>query len=135
LSKNLITPLQLLRTNTGISYPFADRLIEYLIGNNITHLDDIADNTKRANVACRMASMGILDIPADSFWNSETRILFYNFINKKHDNFLVNHDILGYVDKDVENLFNFKINNKTMTLSQTDIYSEPTLVEVIENYE
>ena len=135
LSRNLITPLQLLRTNTGISYPFADRLIEYLIGNNITHLDDIADNTKRANIACRMASMGILDIPADSFWNSETRILFYNFINKKHDNFLVNHDILGYVDKDVENLFSFKINNKNMTLAQTDIYSEPTLVEEIKNYE
>jgi hypothetical protein len=67
ISKKLITPLQLLQANTGISYPFADRLVEYLIGNNITHIDDIADNTLRANVACRMASLAITDVPADSF--------------------------------------------------------------------
>lgn len=135
ISKKLITPLQLLRVNTGISYPFADRLIEYLIGNNITHIDDIADNTLRANVACRMASLAITDVPADSFWNPTAQVLFYNFINKKHNNVLINHDVLGYVDKDVENLFTFKIDNKNMTLAQTDIYDEPSLVKVVETYE
>jgi hypothetical protein len=82
-----------------------------------------------------MASLAITDVPADSFWNPTTQVLFYNFINKKHNNVLINHDILGYVDKDVENLFTFKVDNKNMTLAQTDIYEEPSLVKVVETYE
>jgi hypothetical protein len=83
-----------------------------------------------------MAADGIVDIPTISFWNDSARVLFYNFINKKHDTFEINHDILGYVDKDVENLFSFKIDNtKTTTLAQTDIYEEPAIVRMVENYE
>lgn len=43
----LITALQLLMFNTGESYPFADRLIEYLTGAVITNQDPLSDNVKR----------------------------------------------------------------------------------------
>lgn len=42
-----ITNLQLLQLNTGVSYPIADRLLEYLLFNAVTHLDNNADNIKR----------------------------------------------------------------------------------------
>ena len=42
-----ISGLELLAGNTGVSYPFADRLLEYLLDNVITPIDDISDNIKR----------------------------------------------------------------------------------------
>ena len=42
-----ITTLQLLKANTGISYPFSDKLIGYLVNNTITPSDSIPDNIKR----------------------------------------------------------------------------------------
>lgn len=45
--RNYISRPQLLDFNSTISYPFADRLIEYLFGNVITSDDEIAKNVTR----------------------------------------------------------------------------------------
>lgn len=138
ISNKLITPLQLLQTNHGISYPFADRLIEYLVGNTITHLDSNDDNLIRTNIACFFgANAGIQPTP---FWNSTANLVFYNFINKnsKTNTWEINHDILGYVDKDVENFYNFKYgveNSKSSTLAQVDIYDDKDISGVVKRYE
>jgi hypothetical protein len=105
----LISPLQLLHLNTKEQHPFADRLIEYLIGNAITNSEtEIADNVRRAQKALASnysANNYITKLPG--IWSNEMRILFYEYItsNKYTTKFDINHDILGYVDKDVEKYY------------------------------
>jgi hypothetical protein len=64
---NLITPLQLLHLNTKEQHPFADRLIEYLVGNTITNSEtEIYDNVRRAQKALASnysANNYIMDLP------------------------------------------------------------------------
>lgn len=105
----LITPLQLLHLNTKEHHPFADRLIEYLIGNAITNAEDeVYDNVRRAQKALASNfSANNYNINIPGIWSNEMRILFYEYMttNKLTNNFEVNHDILGYVDKDVEKFY------------------------------
>ena len=106
---SLKTPLQLLHLNTKEQHPFADRLIEYLIGNAITNAEDeIYDNIRRAQKALSSnysANNYVINIPG--LWSNEMKVLFYEYMttNKLTNNFETNHDILGYVDKDVEKYY------------------------------
>ena len=108
---NLITQLQLLQFNTREQHPFADRLIEYLIGNTITNSEDeIYDNVRRAQKALASNSgANNYRISIPGIWSKEMSLLFYEYMTSKSNpltsSFEINHDILGYVDKDVEKFY------------------------------
>lgn len=108
-----ITPLQLLRANTQESYPFADRLIEYLLGNVIDNNDTIKNNVLRAQAIIKDNNMSMkFNVPGA--WDAKMRPILYDFMQTEYQNnktgtllntFEINHDILGYVDKDVEHYY------------------------------
>lgn len=126
LTDKLITPLQLLRTNTGESYPFADRLVEYLVGNAITVNEEIKDNVVRAKtVISKNCNPNIYSIIAeDGIWESILQCLIYDYINENHNTHDVNHDILGFIDKDVEKWYTAKGNDSIETIANVDIYKD-----------
>ena len=132
---NLITPLQLLQFNTKDQHPFADRLIEYLIGNTITNAEEeLYDNIKRAQKALTSnyhINKYVIGIPG--VWSNEMRILFYEYMTSKTNpltgSFSINHDILGYVDKDVEKFYQSSIrvsatSSQRVSLSNIELEEE-----------
>lgn len=56
-----LTSLQLLKVNTGESYPFSDKLIGYLTDMTITHLDEKEDDIKRAKTVMSQVSSNIIN--------------------------------------------------------------------------
>lgn len=118
-----ISRLQLLAFNTGTSYPFADRLIEYLAGSAITSVDDIHDNIKRVQ---RVMNQNNHYFKIEGLWENKIQKIIYDYLMNagpieyvNGDNKLIDkrigyhkqightsksmlYDILGYVDKDAE---------------------------------
>jgi hypothetical protein len=123
-----ISKLQLLELNTGDSHPFADRLIEYLVGSATTPIDDIPDNIKRAQ---KVMNQNGYYFKIDGLWENKMKNLLYDYVMnsgpiKIHDGKAVDahsgidpinngyhptqghnskstlYDVLGYVDKDTE---------------------------------
>lgn len=99
----------LLYMNTGISYPFSDRLIEYLVHNTIDITENIPENIKRMQwLLLERYKEGKTDsgLPsigkAYGIWDKKYSVILYNLALKEG---LLDSksDILGYVDKDVEN--------------------------------
>lgn len=103
----LVSQKQLLQLNTHESYPFADRLVEYLVGNVITDLDPISDNVKRIQTILfkrhntdEDPKIGINSINYYGIWDPKYKALLYEIA--KEMNIMDKNDLLGYVDKDVE---------------------------------
>lgn len=91
---------QLTYLNDNNSYPFSNRLIEYLVGNVITPIDDIELNTKR--VESNLIKNKVITSYTPYYeWDNNLRArIFLEAQNKKVLN--TTFDILGFVDKDVE---------------------------------
>ncbi len=96
---------QLLQINSHISHPFADRLVEYLTDNAITHLDDISDNIARVQheLIRRIGEdkTGLSTVKYEGIWEDKYKGILYE-VAKEEGLLDTNFDILGYVDKDVE---------------------------------
>jgi hypothetical protein len=125
LADKLITPLQLLRTNTGESYPFADRLVEYLVGNAITVNEEIKDNVIRAKSVISK-NCAIKFDTTDGIWSPFLQCLVYDYMNENHNRHDINHDILGFIDKDVEKWYTSKSNTieGLESIANIDIYKD-----------
>ena len=127
-----ISELQLLKVNTGESYPFADRLFEYLTDNVITNIDDIGDNVVRLQ---KVFNKNKIHTETAGLWENKYRILLYNtLMNEGLSNGITLYsddkmDCLGYVDKDVEQYYTYpqtytinKVNTNGETVKETKKY-------------
>jgi hypothetical protein len=144
-----ISQLQLLAFNTGESYPFADRLIEYLSGSAITSIDEIPDNIRRVQ---KVMNNNSYYFKIDGLWEDKMQKILYDYmmnsgpiVTDQPTKKLVDrregrhprlgyasksslYDVLGYVDKDTEKLYASwkKSNDKAVvgeSLQNVDIYN------------
>lgn len=92
--------IQLFYLNTNENYPFSNRLLEYIIGNIITPLDNIEENIQTVKQ---------LTNPEDMLGRltEQDREILYELIKEasKSNTSINNLDILGYYDKEAEALF------------------------------
>jgi hypothetical protein len=70
-----IGKLQLLALNTGESYPFANRLVEYLAGSAITSEDKITDNIKRVQ---KVMNQNGHFFTLDGIWEPKMQKILYD---------------------------------------------------------
>lgn len=126
-----IGKLQLLEFNTGESYPFSDRLVEYLVGSAINPTDEIGDNIKRAQ---RVMKQNGHYFKIEGIWEDRMQKILYDYMSNSgpvevsnnklidkrtgyhatlgHTNKSTLFDVLGYVDKDAEKWYSsWKIEN------------------------
>ena len=144
-----ISKVQLLELNTGESYPFADRLVEYLSGSAITSIDEIPDNIKRAQ---RTMSQNNHYFKIEGLWEEKMQKIVYDYLMNSgpmeidengelvdrrrgyharlgHTNKSTLYDILGYVDKEAEKWYAswVKQNSRAAvkdTIQNIDIYDK-----------
>ena len=72
-----IGKLQLLALNTNESYPFSDRLVEYLCGSMITPGDEISDNIKRAQ---KVMSQNQHFFKIEGLWEDKMQKIVYDYL-------------------------------------------------------
>lgn len=92
---------QLLKMNSEVSYPFADKLIEYILGCAITDKTRISDNIAKVQQSVKDENIIENYYPQKGIWDNKLRPALYQaFMNDK--SVISKYDVLGYVDKDVE---------------------------------
>lgn len=129
-----IYKLQLLQQNTQESYPFADRLLEYLLGNVVDNQDEFSDDIKRVQTALKQNNVVSTGLPG--LWSDNLQCAMYAYMTdpdtpKHFDNFKATsrlYDLLGYADKDTEKYYSYTViedgKKVSKSLSGVDLYKE-----------
>lgn len=102
--KDTPSRLQLLTCRSDYSYPFADKLLEYLFSSVVLPGDEIANNIK--NLQKRLYDLGYLPvIKRYGVWTSDVTAAcnLCSHSNLKHREVYKDFDFIGYMDSDIEN--------------------------------
>ena len=102
--QNIPSRSQLLAQRSEYSYPFADKLLQYLTANVITPIDEISNNIKLAQD--RLNKKGYTrTINSYGTWSKEdtAACLLCSHKNIRHRELFKDFDMIGYLDSDVEN--------------------------------
>lgn len=99
LNSMLTSNLSLLALNDKTTYPFSDKLIEYLLYNAISQMDPITENSER--VRQKLSSSIAMWDPTEISWTDYLRILIFDLLMDSNQ-YKFKSDISGYVDKDAE---------------------------------
>lgn len=84
----------LIQVNTGISYPYSNRLIEYLTTAPITNITTIKNNILNVNKK--------LNREENDFWDNYIRLTAYNRYMGRDITNAYKFDISGFIDRTVE---------------------------------
>ena len=88
-----------------VSYPFADRLIEYLTDMVISPIDNISNNIIDAKYKALLRytdKSQIQKVNVNADFNNIDRLRFLEVMSKTKFKFKNTYDLLGYVDKEIE---------------------------------
>ena len=97
LNESYLSDLSLLNTNDGNSYPFSDRLIEYLVNSVVTQLEYLDGNIQILQEALKLETKSV------GIWDDSLRSYLYSYYMNEPG--YTPMDDTGYLNKDVEKLF------------------------------
>ena len=120
LDELLVSELSLLKANSGVSYAFSDRLIEYLLLNAICSSEEITENVIKVQDI-----FGSYEGRSDGVYSNYLRCLLFESYSDVEDVYHI--DNIGYMDKDVE--WNEKYVKKAYEKIKKDYEGLPVLEE------
>lgn len=115
---NYLSDLQLLDFHLGqkeVSYPFADRLLEYLTGLAITPDDPISQNIIDAKIKFN-SKFKLPVIPVNGKFTANDRLRCLDLFGRSKYWNKSTYDLLGYVDKEIEEC----LDDETLKIREAD---------------
>lgn len=115
---NYLSDLQLLDFHLGqkdVSYPFADKLLEYLTGLAITPDDPISQNIIDAKIKFN-SKFKLPVIPVNGKFTANDRLRCLDLFGRSKYWNKSTYDLLGYVDKEIEEC----LDDETLKIQEAD---------------